>query len=182
MPTYQQLTRHVHSVLDLSWIGDLLGWVALMVLVLGTFVALRHLWRHRWHSPARPVSTDAQPLPDHELAEALGRDVGDQLAMVERGGPRDAIVACWAHLEEAVTAYGVPARVSETSSELVTRVLHGLDVDPRAVADLAELYREARFSQHPMGEEHRLGARTALRALRADLVRTGPRTRTGAGR
>ncbi len=60
-------------------------------------------------------------------------------------------------------------RPSETSAELTVRVLHHLDVDPRPVARLAALYREARFSEHELGEDARADARTALEQLRRDL-------------
>jgi hypothetical protein len=72
-------------------------------------------------------------------------------------------------LEEAVAAAGVRPGVAETSTELVSRVLHSLDVDPRAVATLAALYREARFSEHPMGEDARAAARASLTRLHEDL-------------
>ena len=50
-----------------------------------------------------------------------------------------------------------------------------LDLDPAATDRLASLYREARFSTHPLGEEARAAARDALAVLHADLA-------AGAGR
>jgi hypothetical protein len=50
-------------------------------------------------------------------------------------------------------------------------VLHALDLDPRAIERLARLYREARFSRHPLGEDARAQAAAALEALHADLAR-----------
>ena len=44
-------------------------------------------------------------------------------------------------------------------------------VDPVAIERLATLYREARFSEHPIGEGHRQAARDALRTVREDLLR-----------
>jgi hypothetical protein len=35
---------------------------------------------------------------------------------------------------------------------------------------LTELFREARFSRHPMGEPHRRAAEDALRAVRDELA------------
>jgi hypothetical protein len=51
------------------------------------------------------------------------------------------------------------------------RVLATHHVDPVAIARLAALYREARFSDHPMGEDAR---RAAIDAL--DDVHDGLRT------
>ena len=49
------------------------------------------------------------------------------------------------------------------------RALHTLDLDPRAIGSLAALYREARFSEHELGEAARDDARSALQRLRDDL-------------
>ncbi len=116
---------------------------------------------------------DFEPLPPHEIADAIEQDAEARLAAVETGGPRDGIVACWLRLEETVAACGVPPRPAETSTELVTRVLRSLDVDPRPVATLARLYREARFSEHELDEGSREQARVALHSLSQDLARTG---------
>jgi hypothetical protein len=48
-------------------------------------------------------------------------------------------------------------------------VLHALDLDPHAIGELARLYREARFSEHELGEDVRARAREALRLLERDL-------------
>ena len=68
---------------------------------------------------------------------------------------------------------GLPRRASETSSEYALRILDLADADTVPVSRLAELYREARFSDHPITEEHRSEALTALAAIRRSLgVRT----------
>jgi hypothetical protein len=72
-------------------------------------------------------------------------------------------------LEDAVRASGLRPRDSETAAELTGRVLGSLDVDRSAIHDLAALYREARFSRHPMDEADREAAIAALHRLHADL-------------
>ena len=64
----------------------------------------------------------------------------------------------------------MPPRPSDTAAEFVQRTLRSLDLDPRAIASLASLYREARFSEHPVGEDARAAARAALETLHADLA------------
>ncbi|MGA9748583.1 MAG: DUF4129 domain-containing protein, partial [Nocardioides sp.] len=86
------------------------------------------------------------------------------------GSPRNGIVACWARLEDAVADAGVPRNRHETSAEFTVRVLHVLDLDPRAIGDLARLYREARFSEHELAESARDDARDALARLQSDLA------------
>ena len=62
---------------------------------------------------------------------------------------------------------GVERRPWQTSSEFVLRVLDLVGADRGAVAGLADLYREARFSDHPITEEHRRQALTALDVIHA---------------
>jgi hypothetical protein len=176
MPTYRQLTSHVQPTLDLSWLGQLIGYTAVLAACYGIFLLLRSLWRNRWRAPQKPPDVGFEVLPDQAVLESLQDDAESQLAALEAGGPRDSIVACWLRLEEIVAESGVPARRSETSTELVTRVLHELDLDPRPVAALASLYREARFSEHPMEEASREQARSALRRLHEDALALGLRT------
>ena len=170
MPTYRELTSHVQPILDLSWLGQLIGYTAVLAACYGVFLLMRSLWRNRWRAPQKRVGVGFEVLPDRAVLESLHHDAEAQLAALEDGGPRDSIVACWLRLEEIVAQGGVPARRSETSTELVTRVLHQLDLDPRPIADLASLYREARFSEHPMGETSREEARSALRRLHEDVL------------
>jgi hypothetical protein len=155
---------------DLSWVGDALAWTVLLLLASGLVAAGVWAWRHRWHRPPTPATLEVEPLPDvRMLGQRLGRDAGARLAALGEGAPRDGIVGCWLHLEEAVAAAGVLRDPAETSSEFTVRVLRTLDLDPRAVADLAALYREARFSGHPMPESARTTARETLQRIHEDL-------------
>jgi hypothetical protein len=61
---------------------------------------------------------------------------------------------------------------TETSEEMVTRVLRTYTVDHDAITTLALLYREARFSVHDLDEGHRQQAQAALAALREQLRAT----------
>jgi hypothetical protein len=176
LPDARQLTRNLHHDMNLSWLGELLGYAAVLAICFGGYLVLRALWRNRWRRPEKPVAVTFEPLPPEEMADLIEQDAGARMAAVEEGGPRDGIVACWLRLEESVAACGLPPRPAETSTELVTRVLRSLDVDPRAVATLARLYREARFSDHVLGENGRDQARAALRTLSEDLARPGVST------
>jgi len=73
----------------------------------------------------------------------------------------------------------VPLSPSRTASEVCVEVLSGFAVAPDPLRTLAELYREARWSQHPVTEADRATAATAYRALDADVraivtARTSP--------
>jgi len=171
--TYRELTRDVHPTIDLSWVGELIGYAAVLTICFVAFRLLQALWLNRWRRPVEPAAVEFEPLPPAQMAEMIEQDGEARLAAVERGRPSDGIIACWQRLEESVAACGVRPRPAETSTELVARVLRALDVDPRAVAGLARLYREARFSDHPLGEDSRERAREALRSINEDLARPG---------
>jgi hypothetical protein len=139
--------------------------VAIVVTVL--LLVARELWQRR------PVPLDVhesgaaiETLPEVLLEGATARMEG-----LQAGTPTDAIVACWVRLEEEVAAAGLKEDDSRTSSEVVAEVLAEHDVDAQALAELASLYREARFSEHALTETHRARARDALTTVHVDLRR-----------
>lgn len=168
----REVTKDVQLQFDLSWLGDLIAWTVLIGVCLAALIGARWLWVHRWHRPDRPEAVDFEVLPD-AVSEALRADAAAQLRAVEDGSPRNGIVACWLRLQEVLTEAGVAPRRSETSAEFVVRTLHSIDIDPRAIGELAALYREARFSAHELGEDRRTAAREALHALHEELRARG---------
>ena len=143
-----------------------------IVLVLGAVVLLlalaqlvRSLLRRRPHLETHDEPDFAIPLVPTELLD----DARDRLRELERGEPRNAIVAAWLGLETSAAATGLPRDPAETSSEYTQRVLGVWPVDSARLGDLAALYREARFSVHDLGESHRDRAVADLRVLIADL-------------
>ena len=130
--------------------------VAIVVTVL--FLVARELWQRR------PVTVD-----EPEAGAAV--ETLPEVLHPGTGAPTDAIVACWVRLEEEVTAAGLKEDRSRTSSEVVAEVLAEHDVDAVALAELASLYREARFSEHALTEAHRARARDALTTVHVDLRR-----------
>lgn len=106
-----------------------------------------------------PVRVATQVVEDAEEQDALLRD----------GDARNAIVATWHRFEVQGERAGVPRRASETSSEYALRILDLAAADTVPVRRLAELYREARFSDHPITEVHRSEALVVLAAIRRSL-------------
>ena len=143
--------------------------VVLAVVVIVVLVAVGRALRDRWAT--REVDTGDQEAVD-VLPEALleGALEGEQL--LARGTPANAVIAAWVALEDAVRNAGVRDDDSRTSAELVTSVLRSYRVDRTPLDTLAALYREARFSSHPVAEEQRATARDALLQVQADLRRT----------
>lgn len=146
--------------------GLKLAIAAIVALVL--FMVIRDLWRRR-PAPVPDQATDAAPIDT--LPEVLLEGAGARMEELETGTPTNAVVACWVRLEEEVAAAGLTEDRSRTSSEVVARVLGRYDVDADALAELAALYREARFSEHALSEAHRARARDALTTVHVDLRR-----------
>lgn len=140
--------------------------VAVVALVL--FMVIRDLWQRR---PQRLPDQAQAGGPLDTLPEVLLEGAVARMEELETGTPTDAIVASWVRLEEEVAAAGMKQDRSRTSTEVVARVLGQYAVDADALAELAALYREARFSDHALTEADRARARDALTTVHVDLRR-----------
>lgn len=159
-----------------DWLGTLVQGVFLVAGAIVVLLVLRLIVR-KVAEIAREVkvpeglsrdgSMAAQVVSTEQLAEAVDAGLGS----VSAGTPSNAIVACWLALERAAASAGVPRRETETPAEFTVRVLAAADVSQPLLERLAELYREARFSQHDLPETARDEAREALTVLRRQLVR-----------
>ena len=109
------------------------------------------------------------------LSAELRGDADEQRRLLADGTPRNGIVECWHRFEQQAAGLGFEREPWETSSEFTLRMLELVSADPHAVTVLNELYREARFSEHPLTEEHRQRARDALDAVHAGLRGIGGR-------
>lgn len=126
--------------------------------------------RREWR---RAPGTDGDAAAE-QLAARIGTAVHEGLEDLAQGPVADAIIACWLRLEDAAASAGIALRRSDTPAETIVRVLEvgsGRRVRPEPAQALAQLYREARFSRHVMGEPARAAARAALEDIRADLAR-----------
>lgn len=143
--------------------------LVLAVVVVVVLVAIGRALRERWLTRTAPEAEVAliDVVPDVLLEGA--REGERQLS---RGTPANAVIAAWVALEDAVRSAGVRDDDSRTAAELVGAVLRAHRVDRAPLDTLASLYREARFSRHPIGEEQRVVAREALVQVQADLRRT----------
>ncbi|WP_068270971.1 DUF4129 domain-containing protein [Aldersonia kunmingensis] len=106
------------------------------------------------------------------VSESLARAAELGLAEMADPGrdPREAIIACYAAMESALAdAPDVAPRASDTPSEVLERAVgHGV-LRTGAAAELVELFTEARFSPHRMGEADRASATRQLRAVLDDV-------------
>jgi hypothetical protein len=104
------------------------------------------------------------------VRSALGPAAEEALLAVEQPDAREAVVRSWLLLGDAAAVAGFPARPAETAAEYAARIVAELDVPGTELDRLADLYREARFSRHEVGEPQRAEARELLRRLRDRLA------------
>jgi hypothetical protein len=144
---------------------------AAVLLVMSVAATLITAVRHRSALPA--VVMAGRP----DAAEAVGPE--PLLVAAERGlaevanparEPREAIIACYAAMEEALAAApGSAPQASDTPSEVLARAVGNRTISTGAAAALVDLFAEARFSRHTMTEGHRDDAEQALRSVLGEL-------------
>ncbi|MGN6412915.1 DUF4129 domain-containing protein [Flexivirga sp.] len=169
----QPANSHAANALGTILLDIVLGLLLLGLLWLLAAIVVAAIRRFRDRRRTRLQG----PLPDvgDAVLDAVAEAARRQEGLLLDGAPSNAVVACWVDLEQSVAAVGVERRPSETSAELTIRVLNALDVDRTSLRTLGALYREARFSAHPLTEEHRTAALDALRTLRSSLPATQER-------
>ncbi len=135
---------------------------ALVAMTIGGYVIARALRRRQY------VELDSEQPPDEPTADALRSAAA---ALATSADPRSAILACYRAMEQRLADAGTARRVADTPEELLDRAaLSGLLL-PEAAQQLAALFREARFSTHPMTEAHRAEAQSALGAVAQSVGR-----------
>jgi hypothetical protein len=156
-----------HSTTDFSLLHILLGVGIAAAVVLLVMTAI-FLWR-RLNLPERSEPTGTFSAVEDErqrLAEAV--DSGWR-ALREDDDVRRAIIACYAAMEESLAASGVARMDSDSPQDLLERAAErGVLTDASASA-LTQLFREARYSTHPMTTGHRDRAIAALTEIAARL-------------
>jgi hypothetical protein len=118
----------------------------------------------------RRVEFEVLPATPEAAVEEMVRDADQQVALLREGSPRNAVVACWHRFEVQAERAGIGREPWETSAEFTLRVLDLVSADESAVAELSTLYREARFSDHDLGEPARSAALDALGRIHRGLV------------
>lgn len=135
-------------------------------------VVVLHFWisvlrRRTWGRRADEQTFDVLPV----VAEpGVVLDIDEHRRLLLEGPARNAIVACWMQLEADAERAGLPREPAETSAEYTMRVVAAASMDPAPIADLAALFREARFSSHVMGDDDRERAQVALERVHAALM------------
>lgn len=150
--------------------------LAITLLVAVVVVAGVFLWRYARRLPPRAPQEPYDSVDDDErelLAQAV--DSGRR-ALLGGEDARAAVIACYAAMEESLAASGVVRHASDSPQDLLERaVAKGLPAGEAAGA-LTALFREARYSRHPMDDGHRERAEAALGAIADGLAVFVPAT------
>lgn len=141
----------------------------LFVILIAVVVVIMH--RRRGTAIAAPDSAQTSGPTDSD-ADSLVRAA--EMALAEVGDtsrePRRAIIACYASMESELELVPATApRDFDTASEVLARAMQHRALRVGPATRLVELFEEARFSPHLMGEGHRDQAVAALRDVLADL-------------
>lgn len=162
-----------HWHLDLTPLLIGLAAVAGAIILAAVAYFLYTLARGPLTGPAPGGDLAAGPEQDQEqdaLADALlaGRSAlaGDDA--------RAAIIACYAAMEESLAAAGIARLASDSPTDLLRRAVQRGVADRAATARLTDLFREARYSTHPMSTAQLADARAALDAVTAALPADTP--------
>jgi Domain of unknown function (DUF4129) len=138
-------------------------WLAGLAAVGVAAVALAlSAWRRQRQQPGLSAP-DERPARDR-LSEAASAGA---VALHSHADPRTAIIACYAIMERSLTGAGSPPAAADTPAEVLDRAFG--PAHSAAAETLTGLFRQARYSDHALAEEHRTAALTALDRLRADL-------------
>ncbi|MEZ3179179.1 DUF4129 domain-containing protein [Streptomyces pimonensis] len=146
----------------------LLGLLAAVVLVIVTVAVVRRLRGRGLAAPTRPGPAGA-PAEEDDARLLLSAVRSGRRALADTGDVRAAVIACYAAMEDALVASGVQRRASDSPSDLLTRAADAGLAPAPAAPRLTELFREARYSSHPMGAPHREAAAGALEEIAALL-------------
>ncbi|SEG70199.1 protein of unknown function [Actinacidiphila yanglinensis] len=119
--------------------------------------------------PAAPHG-DFAVLDDEEELLAQAVDSGRR-ALRDTDDARAAVIACYAAMETSLAASGVARRASDSPQDLLERAAADDLLSGPAAGALTELFREARYSTHPMDDGDRRRASDALGEIAAQLER-----------
>ena len=131
----------------------------------------------RWQSRRAPDEA-AEEGEERAAVRRLVRAVdAAEVELARHADPREAVLAAYAamaaQLSTGLVRRGGSTPGSDTATELLDRsvaagLLSGASDGPARA--LTDLFREARFSEHPIGEQARSTARQCLAEVRGELT------------
>lgn len=159
--------------LDLpDWLPDLLRLLATGAVLLLIALFLHRLWQARVRAQrATAVKPSGEWVEIIDLdEEELVETITEAVQHLRRGIPVEgAVIECWRRLEGLAADTGIRRLAAQTSHEFTAQVLGRAAVDPDAINELADLYRQAMFSTHSLTDDDRERAIRCLESLSGQL-------------
>ncbi|MFI0408143.1 DUF4129 domain-containing protein [Actinomadura sp. 3N508] len=112
-----------------------------------------------------PFAVPAEPPPPADRFEEAA--AAGSRALRSTDDARAAVIACYTAMEGILAAAGAAPLDSDTPAEVLARASGAGIAGLGAATTLTTLFREARYSVHPVTERHRAEALAALESLRA---------------
>jgi hypothetical protein len=145
-----------------------LSLVLLAAVALIGYVVYR-LVAQRWFSRAALPTFEFEDLVDADLEQLAEAVAAGSRALAYQGEAREAVIACYAAMEDALSAAGSGRRATDTPEDFLRRVTGAQLIPAGPARRLTDLFREARFSRHRIAESKRDEARAALDAIAEHL-------------
>ncbi|MGX4695222.1 DUF4129 domain-containing protein [Streptomyces sp. JNUCC 63] len=159
-PPPTQHAEHSDHSMHFGLTRILLG-LGVALLAVAVVLAGLHLWRYLTRPPAPEAPATYATLDDEQERLAQAVDSGRR-ALLDGTDTRAAVIACYVAMEESLADSGVARRASDSPQDLLERAVAGGLPARAAAAELTALFREARYSTHPMDGGHRDRAAAAL--------------------
>ncbi|MBD0292941.1 MAG: DUF4129 domain-containing protein [Jiangellaceae bacterium] len=145
----------------LRWSGE----TAVLVVALSAVAATLLWWR------ARSGRLAGGPLPPAGDVTAAAIHAGRAAFDQPGDDPRDAVVACYAAMEDALAASGAPRGIAESPQELLARATAEGRVPAAPARRLTDLFLLARYSTAPISDDDVAAGRAALQAIDRGALR-----------
>jgi hypothetical protein len=143
------------------------AWLLLIAVLVGAVLAVVALRRRNEIVEEAPDDHE-EPTDQDVLAGAVA---AAEVELDSHGDDtRAAIIAAYLAMERQLVASGTARQVSDTPTDFLLRAMSASQVSRGAATRLTELFREARFSTHPMAETARADAARALSRVADDLA------------
>jgi Domain of unknown function (DUF4129) len=153
-----------HSSGDKSSIDP---WLVLIAVLAGAGLAVVG-FRRRGGLADDEFDNDEEPSEEESLADAVA---AAEVELDSHGDDtRAAIIAAYVAMERQLVAGGTIRYASDTPTDFLLRVMSASRVSRGSATRLTELFREARFSSHPMPSAARADAARALARVGDDLA------------
>jgi Na+-transporting methylmalonyl-CoA/oxaloacetate decarboxylase gamma subunit len=142
-------------------------WLVLIAVLAGVGLAVV-AFRRRGALDDEPFDDEVEePSEDTALAEAVA---AAEVELDSHGDDtRAAIIAAYLAMERQLVASGSTRQASDTPTDFLMRAMSTSRVSRGSATRLTELFREARFSTHPMAATARADAARALARVGDDL-------------